>query len=377
VGSIVGTMSADYDSVAGFENLDDVATLEGSMKGSVVGEAIGSVVGGEAAAGGASSVVSKEVSLTSGGASMSSKVRKARRTTDAITLSLDAYGREVRYEGQDDEGSEEESGEEGKDASEGLVLKNIPETLRSASPTRSLPSVGSKGMGNAMKLLSNPKPTSPPKSPPSNMMVKNLVTGEIIETSGVGITHTTTLPKIIDPWKPPAALQVMETEVLEDDPKGMLKEVRKETMILAPNHKHSRITFKTGVDKFDRWKQFHHSESEAPVTMWRWQHTPGSIVTRDIFECLDGLDGRQWIYFENPNPEKGKPAFETQHPGVYPTPPAPESLDFIGSSFPAPPSGHLPSFKDKTPHYEVRPDEKRRTAGVTRQQIHYTAFLHN
>ncbi|GMH72143.1 hypothetical protein TrRE_jg10543, partial [Triparma retinervis] len=184
------------------------------------------------------------------------------------------------------------------------------------------------------------------------MLVKNLVTGEIIETSGVGITHTTTLPKIVDPWKPPAALQVMETKILEENEDSTLKEIRRETMILAPNHKYSRVTFKTGVDKFDKWKQFHHSESEAPVTMWRWQHTPGSVVTRDIFECLDGLDGRQWIYFEDPNPERGKPAFDTEHPGIYPVPPCPESLDFIGSAFPAPPSGSLPSFKDKTPHYE-------------------------
>jgi hypothetical protein len=83
-----------------------------------------------------------------------------------------------------------------------------------------------------MMLLSNTRPLSPAKSPPTNMLVKNLVTGELIETSGVGITHTTSLPKIVDPWKPPAALQVMETKVLEEKQDSILKEIRRETMIL-------------------------------------------------------------------------------------------------------------------------------------------------
>jgi hypothetical protein len=74
-----------------------------------------------------------------------------------------------------------------------------------------------------------------------------------------------------------------------------------------------------------------------------------------MFECLDGLDGRQWIYFQNPNPGNGKPAFDTEHPGIYPVPPSPESLDFIGSDFPAPPNGLLPGMKDRTPHYEHEP----------------------
>ena len=163
-------------------------------------------------------------------------------------------------------------------------------------------------------------------------MVRNVANNEFVQTTGVGITHTTRLPSLKDPWKPHAVLQVMET-TFDPDPEAMLRIVNKETLVLPPNNKYSRVTFKTAIDRFGLKRQFNHSESPAPVTMYRWEHIPGSVATKDCFESVDGLDGRKYVYFQNPNNigMYREPAFDTEHPGVYPDPPIPDSVVFIGS----------------------------------------------
>jgi hypothetical protein len=167
-------------------------------------------------------------------------------------------------------------------------------------------------------------------------------TGQELPSTGVGITHTMAIPKGHDPWEPPAVLQVLEETHGEVPGKQNLRKLIAETVVLNPSKKLSRITFKTGIDKFGRRKQFNHSEVDAPVTMWRWKHTPGSVVSQHLFRSAKGLDGKQYFYYYKEAGNVYSPAFEAEHPGMYPAPHPPVSVVYIGSKFPSPPEGLLP-----------------------------------
>ncbi|GMH74688.1 hypothetical protein TL16_g06530 [Triparma laevis f. inornata] len=277
-------------------------------------------------------------------------------------ISIDAYGRQVVFDVDEEDGGTVTTGRLSP-----LELDQIPlpdfqqHTQQTGNPQgEDGPLLSSVLSSNTMNLLGNKQPppqtlfgTSQGAKLPSPFKVRNAANNELVETTGVGITHTTRLPSVVDPWKPQAVLQVMETTI-DPNPDSMLRLINKETLVLPPNHKYSRITFKTAIDKFGRKKQFNHSELPAPVTMYRWEHTPGSVVTQQLFECVDGLDRRQYIYFKNPNGlgMYREPAFDTEHPGVYPDPPIPDSIVYIGSRFPAPPSGLLPDYDTEVPHYK-------------------------
>jgi hypothetical protein len=146
--------------------------------------------------------------------------------------------------------------------------------------------------------------------------------------------------------------------------------------MINPTKKLSRITFKTGYDKFGRRKQFNHAEGGSAVTMWRWKHTPGSVVSRDNFQAVDSLDGKKFVppspslallvvltpsppryfyfYDESAN-NQYTPVFDSEHPGRYPTPHPPLSVVYIGSRFPSPPRGLLPGDDTEIPHYSHTP----------------------
>ncbi|GMI01967.1 hypothetical protein TrST_g6106 [Triparma strigata] len=275
-------------------------------------------------------------------------------------VSVDAYGRQVVFDVDEDDGGTVTTGRLSPQSQ--LELDQIPLPAfpqLSGNPQEDLTTNdGPSSLTSAVNILGNkvgpPAFGTPPNAKlPSPFKVRNASNNELVQTTGIGITHTTRLPTVTDPWKPQAVLQVMETTIVPD-PESMLRVVNKETLVLPPNHKYSRITFKTAIDKYGRKKQFNHSESSAPVTMYRWEHTPGSVVTQDYFECVDGLDRRQYIYFKNPNGlgMYREPAFDTQHPGIYPDPPIPDSIVYIGSGFPPPPSGLLPDYETEVPHYK-------------------------
>ena len=252
----------------------------------------------------------------------------------ASLTSMDAYGREITFvaDSQDNslappfEGSGEYLSEPPSPSKHSGVPMNTPDPR----------------MGGVNVTFNSP-------STSHKMIIKDA--GIEVKTTGVGITHTMQIPRSTDPWKPPAILQVLEEKEGAAIGKPNLKILKSETMILNPSKKYSRITFKTGVDTFGRRKQFNHREGSAPVTMWRWQHTPGALVSQENFTTVHGLDGEDYFYYYREDGSVFNPVFETEHPGFYPAPHPPVSVVYIGSKFPSPPRGLLPGSDTTVPHF--------------------------
>jgi len=187
-----------------------------------------------------------------------------------------------------------------------------------------------------------------------------------------GNVYTVDIPEQKNPWEPPIIMQVMEkdsdvrkkeqitgtTMPQPDMSQSQLHQQQQnkltmsETVVLDPSRKYSRITFKTAIDQFGRFKQYNHAKSGAPVTLWRWQHVPGSVISNENHKFIESLDGKTYIYYDSPNALSSAssnkhvfmPVFNTEHPGNYPEPPVPKNLTHVtGATIPSPYQSLKPS----------------------------------
>jgi len=205
------------------------------------------------------------------------------------------------------------------------------------------------------------RPSTAP-SPYAHLQTTNFSDGSSFNSKqiAIGAVHTVDIPKQANPWEPPIIMQVMEKG--KDEKKSSV--TMNETVVLDPSRKYSRVTFKTAIDQFGRFKQHNHVKSDVPVTLWRWQHVPGSVVSADSHKFLDSLDGKSYIYYDCPTGSVASgtffvPLFPTEHPGAYPNPPTPSSLLHItGASIPSPCESLKPTAKTIVPPY-VKGDDNR------------------